>query len=54
MDYSDFNISREQAQQIAFTIIADIEEYIEKHYKEYEMFLKAEGKQEGGDNNVVA
>lgn len=47
IDYSKFNISRKQAQQIAFAIVADIEAYVEKHSSEYEAFLAKE--QEEGD-----
>ena len=40
--YSDFNISRKQAQQICFAIIADIENFCEEHAEEFEEFLKSE------------
>ena len=47
MEYSNFNIGRKQAQQLAFAIIADIEEYVDQHRSEFETFLASEEK--GGD-----
>lgn len=45
-------ISIHQAQEIAKSIYADIDAYIESHRAEYEAFLKQEGlfEQEGGKN----
>ena len=45
-------MSIQQAQEIAKSIYADIEAYIDSHRAEYEAFLKQEGlfEQEGGNN----
>ena len=40
--YSDFFISRKQAQQICFAILADIEAYCKAHQSEFDEFLKNE------------
>lgn len=48
-EYSDFNISKQQSQQICFAIIADIENYCEGHPTEFEEFLKAEKLKEKGN-----
>ena len=49
--YADFNISRKQAQQIYFTILADIEAYVEANPEQYEQFLLAEEKKGGRKND---
>lgn len=46
MDYTQLNISHEQAQEIALAIIADIKSYVEAHPSEYEDFLKSESESE--------
>ena len=45
-------MSIQQAQEIAKSIYADIDTYIENHQAEYEAFLKQEWlfEQEGGNN----
>ena len=40
--YSDFYISRKQAQSVAFAIIADIEKFCEENSEEFQKFLKSE------------
>ena len=39
MDYSDFEISKEQAKEYAISIFSDIKAYIETHQDEYQEFL---------------
>ena len=39
MRLEDLAISKEQAQEIARTIYADIGDYIKKHSEEFELFL---------------
>lgn len=53
MKKTKFNISRKQARQIAFAIIADIEDYVEKHYPAYEDFLATEESKKGGENHAT-
>ncbi len=45
-------MSIQQAREIAKSIYADIDAYIENHRAEYEAFLKQKGvfEQEGGEN----
>jgi hypothetical protein len=45
-DYSNITMSRKQAQQICFAIIADIENYCEEHQAEFEEFVKTEALKE--------
>ena len=44
--YSNFNMSRKQAQSVAFAIIADIEKFCEEHAEEFEAFLQVEEEKE--------
>lgn len=44
-------LSKEQAEEFAYEIFTDIEDYIKTHLKEYEEFLKSEDMTEGGENN---
>lgn len=53
MDYSKFNISRRQAQQVAFSIISEIESYVANHSTEYEEFLRAEELRERGEEKIA-
>lgn len=39
MDYSSFKMSKEQIKEFAISIVADIEDYVKNHKKEYEEFL---------------
>ena len=39
MDYSDFEISKEQAKEFAISIFADIKSYIETHQDDYQEYL---------------
>ena len=43
----NFTISKEQIEEIVFSIFADIEMYIKEHQEEYEAFLQEE--QRGDD-----
>ena len=40
MDYSNFIISKEQAENIASQIVNDISAYINNHKQEYELWLE--------------
>lgn len=40
MDYSNYTISEEQAQSIAFNIVNDISAYIREHEEEYKKWLE--------------
>lgn len=42
MDYSDFEISKEQAKEFAISIFSDIKSYIESHQDDYQEFLLSE------------
>lgn len=42
MDYSDFEISKEQAKEFAISIFSDIKSYIETHQDDYQEFLLSE------------
>ncbi len=42
----DVKLNKKQCQEIAFNIIADIEEYINAHQEEYEQMLLEEQKKE--------
>ena len=48
MDCSDVILSRKQAKQLCFAIIADISNYCEEHKSEFEEFLRAEELTEKG------
>ena len=48
---SDIAISQEQAKQIARTVVAEVEDYIEQHRSEYVAFLKCEGYSESEVNH---
>ena len=39
LDYSDYEISKEQAKEFAISIFADIKSYIETHQDDYQDFL---------------
>ena len=39
LDYSDFEISKEQAKEFAISIFADIKSYIETHQDDYQEYL---------------
>lgn len=39
---NEIRINKEQAQTIAFSIFADIENYVAEHQKEFEAYLQAE------------
>ena len=39
MDYSDYEISKEQAKEFAISFFADIKSYIETHQDDYQDFL---------------
>jgi len=49
--YSKVNMSRKMAQTVAFSIIADIEAYVEANPEQYEQFLLAEEKKGGRKND---
>ena len=40
MDFMEFNIGKNQAEEFAKAIFADIEAYVNEHLEEYEEFLK--------------
>lgn len=40
MDFTEFNIGKNQAEEFAKAIFADIEAYVNEHLEEYEEFLK--------------
>ena len=40
MDFMEFNIGKNQAEEFAKAIFADIETYVNEHLEEYEEFLK--------------
>ena len=46
-------ISQEQAKQIALSVLAEIEGYIEQHRSEYEDFLKSEGYPDSEVNKMI-
>ena len=51
IDFKKFNISlsRKQAREIAFAIVADIEAFVDTHSAEYTDFLAREEKGKGKD-----
>lgn len=40
MDFMEFNIGKNQAEEFAKAIVADIESFVNEHLEEYEEFLK--------------
>ena len=51
-NYSDFFMSRKQAQAVAFSIIDCVQEYVNQHQTEFEEFLRNEELKERGDKNA--
>jgi len=54
MDFTDFNISKKQAEEFAKAIFADIENYVNEHLEEFEEFLKEERLAKENDSNKKA
>lgn len=46
-------LNNQQAREIARSIYADIDAYVEQHLSEFEMFLKSERCSESGVNQKV-
>lgn len=42
MDFYEYKIGKKQAEEFAKAIFADIDDFINEHFEEYEEFLKAE------------
>ena len=55
MDFPNITINDEQANEIAKTIFADIDDFVKEHYEEYLAFCKSEGYEESevmSDENI--
>ena len=42
MDFSEFNISKNQVEEFAKAIFADIEDYVNEHLEDFQEFIQNE------------